>query len=112
MPVGANPLRILSQIAEAQQYSFSCFVSSPGDAVQAVAFHYLRGKVTFVYYGSIGTLLDKFVLYRGLNVIELGEKAKQDLGVNWIGSISSRTGLPPGYGVPADQWKTMNLNRK
>jgi hypothetical protein len=100
-------LVVLSQIAEAQQYSFSCFVNSPGDPVQAVAFHYLRGKITYVYHGNPGELLDKFTLYEGLNVIDLGKRIHQELGVNWIGSVSSRTGMPPDYGVPADQWRRM-----
>jgi len=107
MPNNVPPLVVLSQIAEAQQYSFSCFVNSPGDPVQAVAFHYLRGKITYVYHGNPGELLDKFTLYEGLNVIDLGKRIHQELGVNWIGSVSSRTGMPPDYGVPADQWRRM-----
>lgn len=107
IPAGSNPMEVLSQIAESQQYAFSCFVSSPSDPIQAVAFHYMRGKITYVYHGDLGAPLDNFVLYRDLNVIEVGERAKQDLRLNWVGGISSRTGQPPGYGIPPEQWRTM-----
>lgn len=88
VPVGTHPITVLGQIAEAQQYAFSCFVSSPGDA-------------------SHGGVLNRFTFYRDLNVIGLGERGKAELGVNWIGSISSRTGVPIDYGVPPDQWRGM-----
>jgi hypothetical protein len=104
VPKGTNPIEVLSKIAEAQQYSFSCFVSSPGDAQQAVAFHYLRGKFAYIYYGDVGQALSKFVLYKNMNAIEIGERAKAELGVNWRGSISSRAGVPLDYGIPAEKW--------
>jgi hypothetical protein len=44
-------------------------------------------------------------MYQGLNVIELGEQAKIDFGINWIGNIQLRTGVPDDYGVPATEWK-------
>jgi hypothetical protein len=45
------------------------------------------------------------------NVVELGERAKAELGVTWIGSISSRAGVPRDYGVPLDQWKGITPGR-
>jgi hypothetical protein len=49
-----SPAQIMSQIAEAKSYAFSCFASSVGDPTQAVAFHYMRGKITYVYYAKPG----------------------------------------------------------
>jgi hypothetical protein len=108
MPATANPIEVLGQIAEARQFAFSCFVSSPEDALQAVAFHYMRGRLTYVYYGAPCEVLNRFVLYKDMNVIEIGERAAAELGVNWIGGISSREGVPQGYGVPTDQWRILN----
>jgi hypothetical protein len=76
--------------------------------LQAVAFHYMRGRLTYVYYGAPGEVLNRFVLYKDMNVIEIGERAAAELGVNWIGGISSREGVPQGYGVPTDQWRILN----
>ena len=112
VPATVSPARVLGQIAEAQAYAFSCFVNSPGDASDAVAFHYMRGKFTYVYYGKAGEPLSNFVLYKDMNVLEIGERAQADLGVTWVGGITSRTGLPIGYGVPADQWRNFQFGKR
>ena len=104
LPAGSNPLRVMGQIREAQQYSFSCFVSSPSDPMQAVAFHYLRGKVTYVYFGPQWGALTEFVRLDAMNVLDLQQYASEHFGIHWIGMISSRTGVPADYGVPASQW--------
>jgi hypothetical protein len=105
LPRGVNPAQVMSRIAEAQNYAFSCFVSSPADPNQAVAFHYMRGKVTYIYWGKSGEPLTNFVLHRDLNAIELGEWALTELAVKWIGSITSRAGIPANYGIPTNQWQ-------
>jgi hypothetical protein len=44
----------LLQVKEVNSYSVACFVSGPDDSTQAVAFHFIRAKVTFIYYGPRG----------------------------------------------------------
>ena len=105
LPRSVIPPQVMSRIAEAQNYAFSCFVSSPADSNQAAAFHYLRGKVTYIYWGKSGEPLTNFVLHRDLKAIELGEWALTELGVKWIGSITSRAGIPANYGIPTNQWQ-------
>lgn len=105
MPAGSDPFQVMGQIREAQQYSFSCFVSSPGDPTQAVAFHYMRGKVTYIYFGPQWEALTKYVRLDGMNVLDLQKYADEHFGIHWIGMINSRTGVPADYGIPASQWK-------
>src|SRR5215831_2338826 len=95
LPPSTHPIQVMGQIVEAQRYAFSCFVNTPGDASDAIAFHYTRGKITYVYYGRPTGPLTNFVLHKNLNVLELGEWAKAELGVNWIGGISSRLASHP-----------------
>ena len=71
VPPATDPIAVLNHVVEAKQYALSCLVSSAGDAMQAVAFHYLRGKVTFVYYGKFGEPLSNFILYKDMNVLEI-----------------------------------------
>jgi hypothetical protein len=110
LPAGSTPLQVVGQIREAQQYSFSCFVSSPGDSMRAVAFHYLHGKVTYIYFGPQWDALTNFVRLDGMNVLDLQQYATEQLGIHWIGAVNSRTGVPADYGVPESQWTIMQPN--
>ncbi|MFT4117475.1 hypothetical protein [Bradyrhizobium sp.] len=106
MPDGAALDTFLRQLSEARAYSFSCFVGSTGDTTNAVAFHYMRGKVTYVYYGQPGHALTGYKSFTGLNIVEMGETTRAEYGISWIGAIGSRTGVPADYGIPASAWRT------
>jgi len=66
--------KLAGQLAEARSYAFSCFISSPNDRTRAIAFHYMRGKITYVHFGAPSEPLTNFVRLDGLNVIELQQR--------------------------------------
>jgi hypothetical protein len=107
-----TPAQVLADIAEAKSYTLSCFTNTVSDARQAVIFHYMRGKITYVYHGAPSCPLTDFILFRDLNILDLKERVKTDLGINLTGGIHSRTGVPADYGVPADQWRPAGMSRQ
>jgi len=95
LPPSTHPIQVMGQIVEAQRYAFSCFVNTPGDASDAIAFHYMRGKITYVYYGRPTGPLTNFVLHKNLNVLELLEWAKAELGVIGLGAFQAALASHP-----------------
>jgi hypothetical protein len=63
--------------------------------------------MTYICYGKLGAALSNFLLSKDLSVIEIRERANAELGVTWIGGISSRTGVPADYGVLASEWRSI-----
>ena len=91
---------LLSQIAEAEAFAFSCFVGSAGDPTQAIAFHHLRGKLTHMYYGEAGTPLKHFRRYAGINIQEFTTATGKEFGIRWSADVLAVAGVPESYGLP------------
>ena len=86
-------------------YAASCLVSDPKCEVQAVAYHYLSGKVTYMYWGKKGEPLMNARTVTGKNIVEFVEETKHEFGIEWMGTVISRTTPPADYGVPPNRWQ-------
>jgi hypothetical protein len=95
---------IAPEIEELRDYAASCLVTAPAAPIQGVAYHYLRGKVTYVYSGERGKPLDDALVFPDMNVQAFMDATKAEFG-EWHGSIVTATQPPPDYGISPTSWK-------
>ena len=103
------PASFLQQLApelhELREYSMSCFVTTHASPRQAVAFHFLRGKVTYIYHGDRGAPLTRYTVARDMNAEEFMTLMRAEGCTDWSGQLLSRLPPPSDYGIAANHWK-------
>ncbi len=106
------PISVLRQIApervELKEYAASCFVSHPAGVVQAVAFHFPRGRLTYMYFGTRGKPLTEVRTITTKNIKEFMADTAAEFAISWIGVVTLRTRPLPEYGVPLNEWRPIN----
>ena len=96
--------------AELQNFGSSCFVTDPKCAIQGIAYHFVHGKLTYLYWGNCGEVLSNGRVISDKNLQEFLDLTKEEFGTEWIGQISLRAPPPPDYGIPADRWSLSTRN--
>jgi hypothetical protein len=103
--------RLAPELQELREYSASCFVTTPTSPRQGVAFHYLRGKVTYIYHGDRGAPLSNYTVARNMNADEFMALMRAEGCTDWSGQIASRVPPPAGYGIDATRWRRLDGHR-
>lgn len=96
--------KIAPELAELRDYAATCFVTDPKAARQAVAYHYVRGKLTHMYSGERGRPLATAQIFTDMNIEQFFESTKQEFG-DWTGMLALRTAPPAEYGIPVNRWR-------
>jgi hypothetical protein len=99
------------QFQELNTFAVSCFVADPNPTWQAIAYHYMQGKVTYLYYGRNGHPLSQARIVRDKNIKEFLQVISDELGIRWIGAVFSRNVPPNEYGMSLDQWRSGRIDR-
>jgi hypothetical protein len=97
--------RIASERDELRTYAASCFVTGANFDIRAVAYHFVHGKLTYMYWGIRGKPLSNTRVVVGKNIAEFMEETKAEFNVEWSGTLQLRTPPPPEYGIPLDKWR-------
>jgi hypothetical protein len=97
--------RIEPELQELREYAASCFVTVRSSPRQGIAFHFLRGKLTFIYHGKRGEPLTSAVVAKDKNAEEFMELMRAEGCTEWEGQIASRLPPPKDYGIAAERWK-------
>jgi hypothetical protein len=97
--------RLAPELQELREYSASCFVTTLASSRQGVAFHFMRGKVTYIYYRDRGAPLTRYTVARDMNAEEFMALMRAEGCTDWSGQIASRLPPPLNYGIAADRWK-------
>ena len=92
----ATPAQL--HLNEVNAYADACFASKPDDACQALAYHFLRGKITYMFHGLKGMPLSNAVVKRG-NLKDFQTQTSQDFGINWKGGLLIRDSPDADYGM-------------
>ena len=90
---------------ELRMYAASCFVMGRGFDVQGLAYHFVHGKVTYMYWGKRGQPLSMARVIAGKNIEEFMHETKDEFGIEWTGTLTLRTSPPKDYGIAANKWK-------
>lgn len=97
--------RMEPELRELREYSLSCFVTASTSPRHGVAFHFLRAKVTYTYYGDRGAPLTNYKIARDMNAEEFMALMKDEGCADWHGQVTSRLPPSPSYGISADRWQ-------
>jgi len=97
--------RMAPELEELRSYSAACFVTDPACLVQALAVHFVAGKLTHLYSGPKGDPLGNGKVITGKNIEEVMEMTKAEFAAEWIGTLTLRKPPPPDYGIPAHRWR-------
>jgi hypothetical protein len=103
--------RLRAEDRESSEYAASCYVATPESHKDGVAFHFVRGKLTYLYWGERGQLLANFVVLTNKNIDEVLAFAEGGFGLKLVGSISLRTPPPSDYGIPESKFKQITFNK-
>ncbi|MGB8278171.1 MAG: hypothetical protein WCF20_09635 [Methylovirgula sp.] len=96
--------RIDPELQELREYSASCFVTTAASPRQGIAFHFLRGKLTYIYFGDRGAPLSECRIARSMNAEEFMAMMQAEGCTDWSGQIASRLPPPQGYGIDPNRW--------
>lgn len=96
--------RLRPELDELREYAASCFVTTPASPREGIAFHFMRGRLTYIYYGDRGSPLSNVKIASAMNADEFMEMMKAEGCTDWIGQLASR--LPPqrNYGIDPSRW--------
>jgi hypothetical protein len=97
--------RLEPESRELRDYSASCFVTTATSPRSAVAFHFMRGKITYIYHGDRGAPLAHYTLARAMNVDEFMEMMRAKGCTDWTGQVVTRTPPTPDYGIAPHRWQ-------
>jgi len=98
--------KISPDLEELREFAQSCFVSVPGSAKRALAYHFPRGKLTYMFWAEDGPILDCTRCVLGKNLDEFNAMTRTEMGIEWQGSLVLRTEPPASYGIDRKRWKT------
>jgi hypothetical protein len=99
-------LRTAAERAEAVNYSACCFVTQSDSDIAAVAYHFPYGKLTYMYWGKKGALLENYRPYTGKNIQEFVDETREEFSITaWRGTVQLRRPPPPDYGIPVEKWR-------
>ncbi|WP_145727577.1 hypothetical protein [Nitrospirillum viridazoti] len=98
------PDNIVAELDELREFSFSCYVTKPNSHKQGIAYHYMRGNFTYVYYGDRGKPLNVFKLVKDQNADGFIRIMENEGCTDWTGYLLSMRPPSTEDGYPMDRW--------
>lgn len=97
--------QIAPERAELRNYVASCFVAPPEASTRILAYHFPRGKLTYLYSGAAGQPITCRETFTDKNMFEIQESVKERFGTDLIGTLTLRQPPDASYGMPGNKWK-------
>jgi len=94
-------------LEELREYSMSCYVTNASSPRQGVAFHYMRGKLTYTYFGDSGAPLASCKVVQPMNIEEFMTMMQAEGFAQWSGLVFSQKPPSQNYGIDPNRWRRM-----